>query len=97
MIRDVATAEPTLDASPIFGGVQATPPPAMMVDDVSTAMSRASRDRGTLVRLIRQGLVLRDRTVGRNVQGAANFIAEIEALVTPPVNLAIRPRRKRRR
>lgn len=60
------------------------------------AQAHADRDRRDLARLVREGRVLRNEEIGRNVQGAAKFRAEIEDLVRPKINLAIRPKKKRR-
>lgn len=94
MMTDVIGPEPSLDVPRFTPGVL----PTMMVDDASVvAVRRAERDRGTLARLIKAGKVTRDASVGANVPGAAPFRAQIEALVRPTVNLAIRPNKKRRR
>lgn len=54
-----------------------------------------AKDREDLARMIRENKVKRDATVGSNVAGARQFVAEIEAMVSPPVNLAIRPKAKK--
>lgn len=89
MIPSVTGPEPS-------AGIQAAPVPTMMVDDAASAVTKAEQDRATLVRLIQAGVVLRDPSVGRNVAGAARFRQEIEGLVRPTVNLAIRPKKRRR-
>lgn len=61
------------------------------------ARRRAQEDRETLARLVREGRVRRDASLGANVPGAALFREEIEqAAARRPVNLAIRPRKRRR-
>lgn len=60
------------------------------------AAIKAETDRATLARLIKAGVVRRDASVGKNVAGARQFRDEIEGLVRPKVNLAIRPKRRHR-
>lgn len=64
------------------------------------AERRAAEDRETLARLVREGRVVR-QSPGRyedadNRRSARLFQEEIEQLVKPKVNLALRPRRRRR-
>lgn len=70
---------------------------------LAVAEAQAARDRDLLAQLVREGKVMRseDRTgrlIPRRARTSERFIADIEARVTPrrAVNLAIRPRRKRR-
>lgn len=60
------------------------------------AKAHAARDRDELARLVRVGRVRRDPAMGANVPGRAAFVADIEARVRPPVNTAIRPKKRRR-
>lgn len=61
------------------------------------AITRSNGDRDRLARLVRQGIVLRDPRVGHRVDGASAFRADIERRVRPVIDLAIRPKKKRRR
>lgn len=61
------------------------------------AERHAAEDRELLASLIRRNLVTRDARVGAGVPGAAAFRREIETIVAGrAVNLAIRPKKKRR-
>lgn len=73
-------------------GVAVIPPEA-----VAIAERRAAEDRATLARLIRERKVRRDSAMGALVPGARKFKTEIEELVRPTPNLAIRPNKRRRR
>lgn len=58
---------------------------------------KANRDRDRLVRHIRSGRARRERRYDfPRIAGSRRFIEEIEAMVKPRINLAIRPKKKRR-
>lgn len=63
------------------------------------AVARAAADRDLLARLVRERKALRDVTpAGRRYAAKhPDFVADVEARVAPPRNLAIRPKKKRRR
>lgn len=65
-------------------------------DAVAAARRMAADDRALLARLLREGKVRRNLAMGHNVPGAVSFRADVEGLVRPKVNVAIRPKKKRR-
>ena len=63
------------------------------------AMVRANADRGLLARLRREGLVRRfdGKHEVRHPERARPFVRDIEARAKPDINLAIRPKKRKKR
>lgn len=77
--------------------IRSEPSPHMISPEARAIAERhAAEDRALLAKLVKEGRVVRDPAMAARVSGAAAFRREVEAIVKPPVNLAIRPRRKRR-
>lgn len=62
---------------------------------MAIAERHAAADRDLLARLVREGAVRRQRDQFASRGSAKAFVRDIEARVSPPVNLALRPKNKR--
>lgn len=71
----------------------------MSDQDVVDAMVKANRDRGLLARLRRLGKVRRHdgRYELAHPEAARPFVRDIEARAKPGINLAIRPKKRKKR
>lgn len=67
--------------------------------EVVDAMVKANADRGVLARLRRSGLVRRidGRPELAHPERAKPFVRDIEERAKPPINLAIRPKKRKKR
>lgn len=65
---------------------------------MAAARAQAEQDREALARLVREGRVMRSEAGARTTPSGRAFIADIEERAFPSrkVNLAIRPKKKRR-
>ncbi len=67
--------------------------------ELVNAMVKANRDRKTLARLLREGKVRRHdgKFETNHPELAKPFVKSITDLTRPPVNLAIRPKKRKKR